>query len=77
MTELASIGIVLPQAIGAAYGYKPQDFDRMMEEAANGAFTDNLVQLLSIHTASQNEGGRPMQAETKSNTREYDDTPSE
>lgn len=77
VTDLASIGIVLPQAIGAAYGYKPQDFDRMMEEAANGAFTDNLVQLLSIHTASQNEGGRPMQAETKSNTREYDDTPSE
>lgn len=77
VTDLAGVGIVLPQAISAAYGYKPQDFDRMMEEAANGTFTDNLVQLLSIHTASQNQGGRPQQAETKSNTREYDDTPSE
>jgi len=77
VTDLASVGIVLPQAISAAYGYKPQDFDRMMDEAAHGGFTDNLVQLLSIHTASQNQGGRPQQSETKSNTREYDDTPSE
>lgn len=67
----------MPQAIGAAYGYKPQDFERMMEEASHGTFTDNLVQLLSIHTASQNQGGRPQQQEVKTNAREYDDTPSE
>lgn len=76
VTDLASVGIVLPQAISAAYGYRPQDFERMMDEAAHGIFTGNLVQLLSIHTASQDSGGRPQQSETKSNTREYDDTPS-
>lgn len=77
VTDLAGVGIVLPQAIGAAYGYKPQDFDRMMEEAAHGTFTDNLVQLLSIHTASQNKGGRPTESNVKTNAREYDDSVNE
>jgi hypothetical protein len=71
--ELANVGIVLPSAIGAAYGYKPQDFERMMEEAKYGGFTDNLVQLMSIHTASD-KAGRPKQDEVKTDAREYDDT---
>ena len=73
--ELANVGIVLPSAIGAAYGYKPQDFERMMEEAKYGGFTDNLVQLMSIHTASD-KGGRPTQSEVKTEAREYDDSES-
>lgn len=73
--ELANVGIVLPSAIGAAYGYKPQDFERMMEEAKYGTFTDNLVQLMSIHTASD-KGGRPTQSEVKTEAREYDDSES-
>lgn len=73
--ELANVGIVLPSAIGAAYGYKPQDFERMMEEAKHGGFTDNLVQLMSIHTSSD-KGGRPKQSEVKTDAREYDDSES-
>lgn len=71
--ELANVGIVLPQAIGAAYGYRPQDFERMMEEARYGEFTDNLVQLMSIHTASD-KAGRPTQSNVVSDAREYDDS---
>lgn len=71
--ELANVGIVLPQAIGAAYGYRPQDFERMMEEARYGEFTDNLVQLMSIHTASD-KTGRPTQSNVVSDAREYDDS---
>ena len=73
--ELANVGIVLPSAIGSAYGYKPQDFERMMEEAKYSGFTDNLVQLMSIHTASD-KGGRPTQSEVSTEAREYDDSKS-
>lgn len=74
--DLAGVGIVLPQAIGAAYGYRPQDFERMMEEARYGGFTNNLVQLVSIHTASDKTGGRPPEDEVKTNARDYDDSES-
>ncbi len=72
--ELANVGIVLPQAIGAAYGYRPQDFERMMEEARYGGFTDNLVQLMSIHTSSDKSTGRPQESKVKTDAREYDDS---
>lgn len=57
--KLAEVGMVLnSSAYAAAYGYKPTDFDRMLEEAHHGGFLDNLSMLLSIHTMSS-QGGRP------------------
>ena len=72
--DLANVGIVLPQAIGAAYGYKPQDFERMMEEASGGDFVDNLVHLISVHNASSKEVGRPTESSVSGQSREYDNT---
>lgn len=72
--DLANVGIVLPQAIGAAYGYKPQDFERMMEEASGGEFTNNLVHLVSVHNASSGDVGRPTQSSVTGQSREYDDS---
>lgn len=72
--ELANVGIVLPQAIGAAYGYKPQDFERMMEEASGGEFTENLVHLISVHNSSNKGAGRPTQDNVVTDAREYDDS---
>lgn len=72
--DLANVGIVLPQAIGAAYGYKPQDFERMMEEASAGEFTENLIHLVSVHNASASEIGRPTKSNVSTESREYDDT---
>lgn len=74
--DLANVGIVLPQAIGAAYGYKPQDFERMMEEASGGDFVQNLVHLVSVHNSSSNDVGRPIQANVATPAREYDDSES-
>lgn len=87
LKELAGIGIVLsPSAWGAAYGYKPQDFKRMLEEASGGDFTDNLVNLTSIHTSSGSvkrtsnnstgvstgKVGRPRKNSVNTQSREYD-----
>lgn len=68
--KLAEVGMVLnSSAYAAAYGYKPTDFDRMMEEAHYGGFLDNLSQLLSIHTMS-GQPGRPPSDEPLSDSGE-------
>ena len=72
--DLANVGIVLPQAIGAAFGYRPQDFERMMEEASGGDFTQNLVHLVSVHNATSGEVGRPTESDVSTQAREYDNT---
>nr|DAK91385.1 MAG TPA: portal protein [Caudoviricetes sp.] len=58
--ELADRGIVLNEsAFASAFGYEPQIFEAMVDEAKNGNFSDKLLQLISIHTSSNNKGGRP------------------
>lgn len=68
INELAAIGITLPsQYWASAYGYKPQMFQRALEEAHNGEFMDNITMLANINqtngadvnSSSQSEGGRP------------------
>ena len=57
--KLADVGMVLnSSAYASAFGYKPMEFDRMLEEAHNGDFLDNLSQLLSIHTMSGGGSGQ-------------------
>ena len=46
-------------AFASAFGYEPQIFEAMVDEAKNGNFSDKLLQLISIHTSSNNKGGRP------------------
>ena len=48
------------------------DFERMLEEAHNSDFLDNLSQLLSIHTMSGGSGqvGRPQSEEAISDSAE-------
>lgn len=78
--ELADRGIVLPQQIQAAMGIKPQEWERMLDEASNGEFTNKLVSLISIHTASgANEAttskqGRPKKktGSMRGDSRDYD-----
>lgn len=68
INELAAIGITLPsQYWASAYGYKPQMFQRALEEAHNGEFMDNITMLANINqtngadvnSSSQSESGRP------------------
>lgn len=68
--KLADVGLVLnSSAYAAAFGYKPTDFDRLLEEGHNGGMLDNLSQLLSIHNMS-NPGGRPPSDEPLSDSGE-------
>ena len=60
-------------AYASAFGYKPMDFERMLEEAHNSDFLDNLSQLLSIHTMSgggSGQVGRPQSEEAISDSAE-------
>lgn len=74
--QLAEVGIVLPQQIQSAMGIKPQEWARMLDEASNSKFTDKLVSLMSIHTASTGSGkqGRPRKraSSLSSTSRDYD-----
>lgn len=70
LMKMADVGIVLnSSAFASAFGYKPTDFDRMMEEAHHGGFLDNLSTLLSLHNTS-NPGGRPPSDEPLSDSGE-------
>jgi len=77
INTIADKGIVLsPSAWASAYGYRTNDFEHMIEEASGGEFSDNLMQLLSIHTTSSSDGGkvgRPRKRGSLSTqSREYD-----
>lgn len=74
LLDLADRGIVLNDtAFASAFGYKPTDFKRMMEETSTDeSWTENLSMLMSIHTQSGGEAGRPQQDEVSSEARDYD-----
>ena len=66
INELATVGLTLnSSAWASAYGIKPQDFDRMLEEAHYGDLTNKLTLLLNKNTmnndgsSSDNSSGRP------------------
>lgn len=67
INELATLGLTLNSSAWASvYGYRPQEFDRMLEEAHYGDMQDKLTMLLNKNTMSNNDdqsndnkGGRP------------------
>lgn len=62
LTMAADKGLVLgPTAWASAMGYKPQEFERLLEESKYSGWIDNLSQLmLNINTTKQDsQGGRP------------------
>lgn len=73
LMKLAEDGIILNEsAFASAFGYKPTDFHRMMEETATSeGWLKNLRQLQSLHTQS-GKGGRPVQEDVNTQSREYD-----
>lgn len=64
INQLASVGFCLnTSAWASAYGFKPQEFDRMIEEAHYGTLQNNLTLLLNRNTMttdSVSTGGRPV-----------------
>lgn len=75
LMKLAEIGVVLNDtAFASAYGFKPNEFRRMLEETSSeGSWINDLTTLTSIHTSSGKEG-RPKQSSVSSQSREYDYT---
>lgn len=73
LMKMAEDGIILNEsAFASAFGYKPTDFHRMMEESATDkSWLKNLRQLQSMHTQS-GKGGRPVQEDVNTQSREYD-----
>lgn len=62
LTKFADKGIVLgPSAWASAYGIAPQDFERLLDEAKYGEFSDKWQLMLNTNTSSFGEGGRPRQ----------------
>ena len=57
----ASLGIVLPQKLAAAMDMTPFELEAQMTEAKVSNFTNNLVSLLNLNTATVNtkDSGRP------------------
>lgn len=75
--ELADKGIVLNDtAFASAYGYKPNDFRRMLEEThAENSWTKDLTMLISLYTQSNKENvGRPVEDDVTTQAREYDNS---
>ena len=76
MIELADRGIVLNEGAWAqAFGIPPHVFEQALDEGKNGALTDKLGTLISIHTASStvnSEGGRPRKKRVATESRDYD-----
>ena len=76
MIELADRGIVLNEGAWAqAFGIPPHVFEQALDEGKNGALTDKLGTLISIHTASNtvnSEGGRPRKKRVAETSRDYD-----
>lgn len=67
ITELADRGITLnASAWASAYGYKPHEFEAMMEEAKNGGMANNLMLLLNSNTSRDgSQVGNPVKSETQ------------
>ena len=64
LVTIADKGLVLgPSAWASAMGYKPQEFERLLEESKYGGWIDNLSQLMmNVNTTKQeSQGGRPRQ----------------
>lgn len=72
--QAAEMGLVLPQKIAASMGMSPFEFKNQLTEAQNNDFTEKLVSLISVHTASaSNKGGRPQKkGQLRSQSRDYD-----
>ena len=76
MIELADRGIILGEGAWAqAFGFPPHIFEHSLDEGKNGALSDKLGALISIHTASNTTndvGGRPKKKRVRSESRDYD-----
>ena len=62
LVKMADKGIVLnPSAYAAVLGYKPQEFERMLEESKWSGWVDKYSQLMmnSFTTSQSSSGGRP------------------
>lgn len=61
LTIAADKGLVLgPSAWASAMGYRPQEFERLLEESKYTGWINNLSQLmLNVNTTQGNPGGRP------------------
>lgn len=56
LMDLSSIGLTLGKSAWAsAYGFKPQEFDRLLEEAHYGSLVDNLTLLMNKNTMNSND----------------------
>ena len=65
LVTIADKGLVLgPSAWASAMGYKPQEFERLLEESKFNGWIDNLSQLMmNINTTKQeSQGGRPQKS---------------
>ena len=73
INELASVGLVLNESAWAsAYGFAPQEFARMLDEAHNGGLQDKLTMLANLNTMNTTEvgndranGGRPQKSSSE------------
>jgi hypothetical protein len=73
INELASIGLTPNESAWAsAYGYAPQEFARMLDEAHNGDLQDKLTILANLNTMNTTEvgntraqGGRPKTSDSE------------
>ena len=64
LVTIADKGLVLgPSAWASAMGYKPQEFERLLEESKYSGWIDNVSQLMmNVNTTKQeSQGGRPRQ----------------
>lgn len=61
LCKIADRGLVLgPSAWAAALGYKPQEFERLMDESNFSDFKDKFMLMLNANTTAQSEkAGRP------------------
>lgn len=61
LTKAADKGIVLgPSAWASAMGYTPMEFDRLLDEAKYGDFSNKWQLMLNTNTTAQDsQGGRP------------------
>lgn len=65
LTTAADKGLVLgPSAWASAMGYKPQEFERLLEESKYSGWIQNLSQLMmNVNTTKQeSQGGRPQKS---------------
>lgn len=64
-TDLANIGVVLPNKLASAFGLNKIELERELDEAKASGFTDKLMTMINMNTMSSKEGssgdgdGRP------------------